>query len=265
VPHWSDSDSATIARLHRTGERALRMVPAGRVRAGLLLRWRVLLHRGDRVECPLCGWRFRHFMSAWNRPGAICWRCGAHERHRALWLLFNQDPGLLSDVRSMLHVSPEWCLERRLRERIGNGYVTSELEPGAADLTLDLRAADASDASFDAILCSHVLEHIEDDESAMRELHRMLEPGGWAIVMVPIDHARAQTLEDPAIRTPADRERAYLQHDHVRLYALDIVDRLAAAGFSVERITPALEYGPAAAARHGLLDTDDVLICRKAA
>jgi SAM-dependent methyltransferase len=263
MPHWSDSDSAAIARLHRTGERALRAVPPGRVRAGLLLRWRVLLHRGDRVQCPLCGRRFRHFMSAWNRPGAICWRCGAHERHRALWLHLERDPGLLAGVRSMLHVSPEWCLEHKLRERVGAGYVTSALEPGAADLALDLRAAAAPDASFDAILCSHVLEHIDDDAAAMRELHRMLRPGGWAIVMVPIDHGRARTLEDPAIRTPQERERAYLQDDHVRLYALDVVDRLSAAGFSVARVTPAVDCGPAAAARHGLLDTDDVLICRK--
>jgi hypothetical protein len=52
-------------------------------------------------------------------------------------------------------------------------------------------------------------------------------------------------------------------HDHVRLYGLDVTDRLTAAGFDVERVVPAVEYGSDIAARYGLLDTDDVLICRK--
>jgi SAM-dependent methyltransferase len=239
-------------------------MPPGRVRSGLLRRWRVLIHRGDRVQCPLCGRRFRYFMSAWNRPNAICWRCGAHERHRALWLHFERDPALLASAGSLLHMSPEWCLERRLRPLVGAGYVTSDLDPGAADVVLDLRAATMPAASFDAILCSHVLEHVDDDAAAMRELHRLLRPGGWAIVMVPIDHGRHRTLEDPSNDTPQERQRAYWQHDHVRLYALDVNDRLTAAGFDVERVVPALQYGSDIAVRYGLLDTDDVLICRKA-
>jgi len=66
---------------------------------------------------------------------------------------------------------------------------------------------------------SHVLEHITDDRAAMRELRRILRPGGWAIVMVPIEHGRTTTYEDPSITTPEERERAYWQSDHVRLYA----------------------------------------------
>jgi SAM-dependent methyltransferase len=263
MPRCSSSGGGAIAALHRVGERALRVVSADRARRGLLLRYRVLRHRGDRVECPVCGGRFRQFMSDWNRPGAICWRCGAHERHRALWLYLQSDPRLLEDVHSLLHISPEWSLQRRLRPLVGTGYVTSELEPGRADLALDLRAIALPNASFDAIVCSHVLEHIDEDAVAMRELHRVLRPRGWLIVMVPLDHGREHTFEDPSIQAPDERERAFWQHDHVRLYALDIVERLASAGFDVRRAQPAVECGPSLAARYGLLDGDDIFVCHK--
>jgi hypothetical protein len=93
----------------------------------------------------------------------------------------------------------------------------------------------------------------------------VLAPGGWLIVMVPLDHTRAATYEDPAITSPAERQRAYWQHDHVRLYAPDIADRLAEAGLDVTRHRPRDALGPQALARHGLLEVDDVLLCRRPA
>jgi SAM-dependent methyltransferase len=226
----------------------------------LLNRWRCLLHLGRSVHCPLCGWRFRRFRDDWNRPNAICWRCGSHERHRALWLFFESRPHLLDRATSLLHFAPEWCLEHRLRRRKDLRYVTADVLPGVGDLQLDLTRLDLPDASFDAVLCSHVLEHIIDDRAAMRELRRVLTAEGWAIVMVPIDHARRTTYEDPSITTPEERERAYWQKDHVRLYAPDVVSRLAAAGLRVERHSMIEELGRRAAARYGLLDVDDILL-----
>ena len=265
MPHARDpgfeSDSPLVTRLHRAGAAALEVVPDGRARRALLRRYRRLLHRGDAVECPLCGERFRHFMSAWNRAGAICWSCGAHERHRALWLVFEHRPELLAGARSLLHFAPEWCLERRLRPRVGAGYVSADLEAGKADRVLDLMALDLGDGAFDAILCSHVLEHVDDDAVAMRELRRVLAPGGWAIVMVPIDLDRERTYEDASKVTPAEREAAFWQHDHVRLYGRDLRDRLGAAGFEVTTILPAELVGPERAARYGLISEERVFLC----
>ncbi len=237
------------------------LTPRRAVRA-LALRRRVLANRGDAVECPVCGRRFARFRDDWNRAGAICWRCGSHERHRALWLYLQRNPELLAGASSLLHFAPEWCLERRLRRLRGVRYVTADLEPGAAELQLDITRLNLGDGGFDAIIVSHVLEHVQDDAAAMRELHRVLSPGGWVIVMVPLDTGRSRTYEDAAITSPADREREFLQHDHVRLYAPDIAERLSAAGFDVTTARVAHDVGPEAAARYRLVESDWLFVCR---
>jgi SAM-dependent methyltransferase len=220
-------------------------------------------HRGDAVTCPICSHSFDRFRDDWNRPGALCWRCGSHERHRALWLYLELHLELLAGVSSLLHFAPEWCLEHRLRERSGLRYRTADLRPGAAELVLDITSLELPDGAFEAILCSHVLEHVEADRTAMRELYRVLAPGGWAIVMVPIDLSRSVTYEDASVRTPEAREREFWQFDHVRLYAPDIVDRLRLAGFEVTRELLASELGPERVARYGVLEADEIYLCRK--
>lgn len=249
--------------LHRRGAAVLERVPHKRARGAALRRYGSALHRGSAVECPLCGGRYRHFQAAWNRGNALCWRCGSHERHRATWLYLGGRPELLERADSLLHFAPEWCLERRLRKVPALRYVTADLDPALGELVLDVTALDLPDASFDALLCSHVLEHVPDDAAAMRELHRILTPGGWALVMVPLDHSRATTLEDASIVTPEARQAAFWQSDHVRLYAPDIVERLRAAGFEVEREQLSDQLGPELAARYGLLAQDDLFLCRR--
>ncbi len=232
-----------------------RRVPAALRRRGAMVR-----HRGDAVACPVCGHAFARFKDDWNRPNAICWRCGAHERQRSLWLYLERHPELLGGGE-LLHFAPEWCLERRLRQVPGLRYRTADLDSRLGELQLDITAIALPDDSVDAILCSHVLEHIEDDRAAIAELARILKPGGWLLVMVPLDITRERTWEDPTIVAPADRERAFWQHDHVRLYAPDVADRLRAPGLEVERVRWTQQLGPELAARHRLLDADDVFHC----
>lgn len=254
-----------LDHLHRAGAAVLERVPHQRARGAALRRYGAALHRGSAVECPLCGGRYRRFKAAWNRGNAICWRCGSHERHRATWLYLRRRPELLGRAGSLLHFAPEWCLERRLREVAGLRYVTADLDPALGELVLDVTALDLADASFDALLCSHVLEHVADDRAAMRELHRVLAPGGWALVMVPLDHTRTTTFEDPSIVTPEDRQAAFWQSDHLRLYAPDVAERLRAAGFAVARERLAAELGPELAARYGLLAQDHLFLCTRSA
>jgi SAM-dependent methyltransferase len=233
-----------------------------RIVAAARLRATTVRHRGDAVTCPVCEHSFDAFKDDWNRTGALCWRCGSHERHRAQWLLLERRPQLLDKARSLLHFSPEWCTSRRLKARPGLRYVTADLNPAGVDLQLDVTALDLPDDAFDAVLCSHVLEHVGDDAQAMRELRRVTAPGGFCLVMVPLALDRDSTYEDPSITAPDDRERAFLQHDHVRLYAPDVADRLRAPGFDVEIVDMVAELGAAHAARYRLLASDLVFICR---
>lgn len=235
-----------------------RLLAAARVRAVTARR------RGSTVRCPLCEHGFDRFKDEWNRPNALCWRCGSHERHRAQWLLLDQHrPELLEDTRALLHFSPEWCLRDRLASLSHLRYVTTDLDPAQdVELRLDVTATGLPDGAFDAVICSHVLEHVPDDAAAMRELHRVTAPGGWCLVMVPLALDRATTYEDASITAPEDRRREFLQHDHVRLYAPDIAERLRAARFAVEVVDMSAELGPGGAARHGLLASDLIFLCR---
>jgi SAM-dependent methyltransferase len=231
------------------------------LRGALARRIRRARLRGDAVECPCCGRTWSAFAPAWNRPGAICPGCGAHERHRGLWLYLRERVGLGREPLRLLHFAPEYALRVPIEALEGVDYVTADLDPTGVDVQLDITAMPFADGEFDAIICSHVLEHVSDDRAAMSELARVLRPGGWLLVLVPLDAHRERTHEDPAVRTPEDREREFLQRDHVRLYAPDVADRLREAGLTVraDRLAEALPEG--AIARHGLLADETVFHC----
>lgn len=215
------------------------------------------------VECPLCRGSFAAFLPAGRREGVVCPGCGSRERHRASWLFLEERPELLAGAGSLLHFAPESYVRDRLSTTPGLRYITADVIPGRGDLPLDLTDLKLPDATFGAVLCSHVLEHVPDDRRAMRELHRVLRPGGWAIVMVPLDLRLESTYEDPSITDPEGRREAFLQFDHVRLYAPDIAVRLRDAGFRVEEVPVAERVGPECTRRYGLLTSDHLFLCTK--
>jgi SAM-dependent methyltransferase len=210
---------------------------------------RELRHVGLRYRCPICGGRWRSLLPVANRERAECPRCGSYERHRLLWLYLSRG-ALLSGVKLMLHVAPEPCLERRLSTIRELDYVSGDLEPRPGQLRLDVTALPFEDRHFDAIICSHVLEHVPDDRRALSELSRVLRPDGWAILLVPI--LRETTIEDPNETDPAERLRRFGQRDHVRVYGDDFYDRLRDAGFGVTVERPVLDMPPAERERYGL-------------
>lgn len=219
-------------------------------------------HRGGAVCCPICELGFDRFRDDVDRAQALCWRCGSHERHRAQWLPLRSRPELLDRARSLLHFAPEWTLRRRLGRIAHLNYVTADLSQPDVDLRLDLTALSLPDGSFDGVMCSHVLEHIPDDASAMRELCRVTAADGWCLVLVPLDLSRSETYEDPSITGPGERHQAFWRPDHIRLYAPDIAARLEAAGFAVERVRPWEEFGPELCRRCGIGEAEQMWLCR---
>ena len=112
-------------------------------------------------------------------------------------------------------------------------YVTADLESPLADLHFDIQHIPLEDESFDAVICNHIMEHVEDDRQAMREIKRILRKGGWGVILSPVDMQRETTFEDDTITDEAERTRIFGQYDHRRIYGRDYAKRLERAGFEV--------------------------------
>ena len=200
-----------------------------------------LAYRGRGRECPVCGSRYRRFMPygyVTSREDALCPHCLSLERHRMIWLWLKESSTLFEGYPRLLHIAPEVSLMRHFKRhyRGNKSYITADLESPLADLHFDVQNIPMEDSSVDVIICNHLFEHIEDDRLAMAELYRILRSGGWGIMLVPEDRARATTFEDDNITDAEERTRIFGQYDHRRIYGRDYDMRLTEAGFRVERI-----------------------------
>jgi len=188
------------------------------------------------------------------RLNATCPFCRSKERHRLQRLYLDARPQLVAG-KDVLHFAPEDTSRAYLSERAGN-YVACDYDPIAGDLRINIENIDLPDASFDFIVCNHVLEHV-DDRKALTELRRILRPGGVLLIMTPVIEGWATTYENPAVMTAEERVDHFGQRDHVRMYGADIRGRLRDAGFAVEEHTAEEPY----VSRHGLLRGEKIFVC----
>lgn len=98
---------------------------------------------------------------------------------------------------------------------------------------VDMTNIQFRDNNFDVLISSHVLEHVENDLKAMKELYRVQNKVGWSIHLAPIDYSRQETFEDPSVTDPDERQRIFGHYDHKRIYGTDYKNRLESAGFLV--------------------------------
>lgn len=226
-----------------------------------------LAYKGRGRECPVCGSRYRRFMPygyVTSREDALCPHCLALERHRMIWLWLSECSDLFESRPRLLHIAPEVSLMRHFK-RLYHGtkeYITADLESPLADMHFDIQQIPLEDCSVDVVICNHLLEHVEDDRRAMRELYRILRPGGWGIALVPEDRIRATTFEDDTITDAKERTRIFGQYDHRRIYGRDYDSRLARAGFRVERIAYREQLSEAQQRLYAI-GSDDLVIIHK--
>lgn len=227
---------------------------------------RALLFVGSRHTCPCCGWRLRAFThgnySFRVRHFGYCPRCNAKSRHRRDWLFLESKTNLFSEDTRLLHVSPKYSLSRRFVTMPNITYVGVDLHDRPnTSIKVDISAIPFQSETFDALLCIHVIEHVEDDLSAISELYRVLKPGGWAVISVPI-RLDQMTYEDPTIMAPEDRLRHFGEEQHVRIYGYDFLERLLTAGFDVQ-LNLAQDVDRATSEKYGLLADENVFYCTK--
>ena len=218
--HVGDS----LTRIGGLGQRAGRLAYFGHVL--------VMLRGTRRCACPCCGHSGR--FGAFGHPpryDARCPRCGSLERHRLIALALRRR-AIDVEHRDVLHFAPEPAVTR-LVEPLARSYVTADIDARGVDLAIDMQATGLGDQTFDVIIASGVLEHVPDDERALRECRRLLRPGGVLVALVPVVESWATTYEDAAITTGKDRVHHFGQQDHLRMYGRDVRDRFRDTGFEV--------------------------------
>jgi SAM-dependent methyltransferase len=249
-----------------------------------LLAAKRLINAGDGAICVVCGAHVRAMLTqgydhpvlteldvvgGQRKPDDECPICHANDRVRLVYLYIMTRSPLLHSRNRLLHVAPELGLADIFARTPTLDYVPGDLDRRRyrhlANLAcFDLQRVPFPDASFDWVICNHVLEHVPDDRKAMREIRRILTPGGTAILQVPLAMRLQETREDPSLTDEAERIRRFGQRDHVRLYGRDYYDRLREAGFTLE-LWDAFTEEPALAAAWRLNPAERLTIARRIA
>lgn len=222
---------------------------------------RSLLYAGSNVYCPCCDSSFKKFYP--KGKFGTCPRCGSGSRHRLLYLYLRNRTNFFTDKSKVLHFAPEHCFQKTFKSLPNISYLSADLCSARAMVVIDITNINYSDDYFDIILSSHVLEHVPNDKKAMRELFRVLNPGGWSIHQVPIDYSREKTFEDTKIKTVKERERIYGHHDHKRIYGKDYKNRLEEAGFTVKVDSYANKFSIKEIQKYGIDRDEKIYLCKK--
>jgi SAM-dependent methyltransferase len=205
-------------------------------------RHRVCVFCGNQVDAwvpfHIRAWDMSDFLLRLETVGSnverfLCPHCSSSDRERHL-RLFLERLGILEATRggSVLHMAPEVRLGEYVRSFGCARYVMGDLAPTSeAVQRIDLHDMPFPDETFDLVICNHVLEHVRDAAASLREIHRVLKPGGRAICQTPFARRLAKTFEDALLQSPEDRLFFFGQDDHVRLFGLDIEQWILDAGF----------------------------------
>ncbi len=232
----------------------------------IMLTLRSVFFLGTKYTCPCCGWHVRAFTDdnaiLRERSLSYCPRCNSKARHRRIWLFLEEKTNLFSERLRLFEVSPKYSFARRFKAMPNIVYFGADLvRRPHISARMDLTAVPVRSDTFDAVICVHVLEEIIDDRKAMSELYRVLKPSGWAVVSVPTRMDQL-TYEDPAITRPGERQRAFGEAAHVRIYGHDLVDRLEACGFRVQ-VDLAENVPPPTREKYGLRTDENIFFCTK--
>jgi SAM-dependent methyltransferase len=224
-------------------------------------RLRSVIYHGHKVECSCCGRSFSLFL--WSPyMTALCPNCLSMERYRLLCRFLVEETDFGTQPIRMLDVAPTYAFQEFCRRFPMVDYLSIDLQSDLAMKHMDLTALDLESDMFDFLTCYHVFEHIDDDLAAARELYRVMKPGGWGIIQVPI--LIKKTVQRHEL-SEAEAERILKFDDHVRGYGKDFPELLAKAGFQVEVVEYAGAFDEDERKRYGIDAREDLHVCRKPA
>ena len=214
----------------------------------------VPFYKGKNNQCNVCETKLDHFAKLPNGE-LICPICGSLPRSRRLYRLLNEE--FLKHGFLVLDFSPFRILYKKMKAIKNITYFPSDFEDDfIADYQYDMRSIDTESDKFDLIICYHILEHIIEDQTAMKELYRVLKENGKVLVQTPFKEG--EIYEDQTIVSPEERLKHFGQDNHVRIYSLSgLEERLKNAGFMTEiRTLKGDDY-------LGFSENEKIIVCTK--
>lgn len=205
---------------------------------------------------------------AWERENKNCKFCPSNDRERMISLYFKEF--ILKEKFSalnLLHIAPEIMLSKIIESDKRINYIRwdkfEDWYNYPNTIKLDLTYLPFKSNQFDFIICNHVIEHIEEDLLAIKEIYRVLNSSWRAVLQVPISEKLTKTFEDSSIKTAEEKELYFWQKNHVRLYSWDYVWLLESVGFKVEIINLLDIYWIEFILKHWLNPREKIILCKK--
>lgn len=190
-------------------------------------------YKGNKYACNLCNAKLKTFLKLPNKD-LLCPSCGSLPRTRRLYEII-KDKALLRGA--VLHFSPPLSLHKKINQHPNIQYISSDYEDEFnANVKYDITKIPVKNEQFDLFIAYHVLEHIEADTTAMKELFRITKKRGFGLIQTPFKEG--EIYEDSNIKSSADRLKHFGQRDHVRIYSVNgLRKRLETVGFKVDLLT----------------------------
>lgn len=188
-----------------------------------------------------CGERIKdnvkeHIPETLNKEEYLCPCCMASDRDRLI-VAFLKQLGLedVIDGEKFLQIAPSPAIEHWINANCpGIVYHSTDLFLDHVTFKSDVQNMSMiEDESYDYFVCSHVLEHVEDDKRAMRELHRILKKDGMGIFLEPI-YLDIENIDEEWELPEEENWKRLGQGNYCRSYAKqELIERLEEAGFRV--------------------------------
>ena len=179
-------------------------------------------------------------------------------------MYLEEETTFFKDRLKVLEIAPALCFHDKCKTLANIDYVSGDISSPIAMVRMDITALPLPNDHFDCIICYHVLDDVVDDRQAMRELWRVLKPGGWAIVQSPIG-TDGDTFEISKALPFHERERLYGEAVNNRIYGSDYKARLVAAGFNVKEDDFVKRLEPEVIRRNCLDRNEIIHLCAKPA
>lgn len=182
------------------------------------------------VRCNICGWEGYRFYAMIGyhsiRYNAVCPHCFSKERHRS-FIFYLEEHGIIKSGLRCLDIGPVKSFRDYLEGK-GCFYFSIDICFPSAMSKMDITNLGIKSNWFDLVICYHVLEHVMNDMQALREMYRVLKPGGKCFIQVPLNKDALETMEYGKANAK--------ECDHVRSYGEDVVERIAHEGFVVQEV-----------------------------